>query len=110
MGKLFTLEKAVILCRRIEAICPPFGCHVALTGGALYKDGERKDADILFYNVRQVDALDRPGLLDALQKIGFVLGEQHGWVQKATYKGHDVDLFFPEAFPSSSRASEPGTY
>lgn len=110
MGKMFTLEKAVILCRRVEAIAPKFGCHVALTGGTLYKDGERKDVDLLFYNVRQVDALDRHGLLDALKEIGFVLGRQHGWVQKATYKDHAVDLFFPEAFPSSSAESEPGTY
>jgi hypothetical protein len=44
----WTLAEAVEVCRQVEAICPPFGCHVALTGGTLYKDGERKDLDLLF--------------------------------------------------------------
>ena len=41
----WTQEQAIALCRKIEAVCPPFGCHVALTGGALYKDGPRKEGN-----------------------------------------------------------------
>ncbi len=43
---VWTQEEAIELCRIIEDICPQAGCHVALTGGCLYKDGERKDLDI----------------------------------------------------------------
>jgi len=81
-------------------MCPDFGCHVALTGGLLYKEGSRKDCDLLFYCIRQVDEIDISGLLAALKASGFVIGRQHGWVRKATYQGKPVDLFFPEAFPS----------
>ena len=58
---------AVALCREIEKIAPNFGCHVALTGGCLYKDGARKDIDILFYRIRQVEKIDHEGLKQALQ-------------------------------------------
>lgn len=44
----WTQAEAIALCREIEQICPRFGCHVALTGGCLYKDGPRKDADLLY--------------------------------------------------------------
>lgn len=52
----WTQEEAIQLCRLLEALAPTFGCHVALTGGCLYKDGERKDCDILLYRIRQVTA------------------------------------------------------
>jgi hypothetical protein len=35
------LDDAMRLSRLVEGVCPPFGCHVALTGGLLYKDGPR---------------------------------------------------------------------
>ena len=89
-------KEAVALCRLVEGIAPQFKCHVALTGGSLYKDGLRKDADILFYRVRQVEALDKEGLLDALAANGFEHYRRFGWVIKAKYLGKDVDLFFPE--------------
>ena len=38
----WNLNSAAALCRKIESVCPHYGCHVALTGGALYKDGEWK--------------------------------------------------------------------
>lgn len=71
-------------------------CHVALTGGCLYKEGRRKDCDLLFYRVRQVDQLNKTLLGEMLEDIGFSLGTDHGWVWKATYAGKDVDLFFPD--------------
>jgi hypothetical protein len=39
--KTWTLDDAVAMCCAVEQVCPPFGCHVALTGGTLYKDGGR---------------------------------------------------------------------
>lgn len=91
----WTLEDAVALCRLIEGIAPQYGCHVALTGGTLYKDGMRKDVDILFYRIRQVEAIDREGLLVGLSQIGLRMTSRHGWVQKALYLGKPIDLFFP---------------
>lgn len=45
----WTQSEAIDFCKKIEAICIKYGCHVALTGGTLYGDGPRKDCDILFY-------------------------------------------------------------
>jgi hypothetical protein len=93
---MWSHSQAVDLCRKIEAICPAFGCHVALTGGTLYRDGERKDADILFYRIRQVEVIDIDGLMAALKLIGIQPGDDFGWCYKATYHGKKIDFFFPE--------------
>ena len=90
------LEQAVRICRIIERASPEFGCHVALTGGCLYKDGERKDIDLLFYRVRQVKEIDYQGLFAALVKLGFELPNGFGWLFKSKYFGCPVDMFFPE--------------
>jgi hypothetical protein len=89
--------EAVRLCRLIEAISPQFGAHVALTGGTLYKDGDRKDLDILFYRIRQRPNIDMEGLWTALAEIGFKKISGFGWCYKATYLGGKVDCFFPES-------------
>ena len=92
----WTQQQAINLCRLVEAICPKYGCHVALTGGTLYKIGERKDADILFYRIRQVNEIDVDGLMEAMREIGVTPGEDFGWCYKATYEGRSIDFFFPE--------------
>ena len=92
----WTQEQAIELCRKIEVIAPKYGCHVALTGGTLYHYGERKDADILFYRIRQVTAIDVAGLMGGLAALGVVPGNDYGWVYKATYEGRAIDFFFPE--------------
>ena len=92
----WTRQEAINFCILVEAICPAFGCHVALTGGSLYKSGERKDCDILFYRIRQAPRIEEDELFAALAEIGVELGNRHGWVQKATYQGKSVDIFFPE--------------
>lgn len=89
-------SEAMALCRLIEAVAPDYGAHVALTGGLLYKDGARKDADILLYRIRQVEFIDMLGLCEALEKIGIEIGNDYGWCVKAKYQGKPVDLFFPE--------------
>jgi len=105
----WTQQEAIALCVKIESICPKFGCHVALTGGLLYKEGERKDCDLLFYRIRQVEEIDKEGLFTALLAIGVVEFKGFGWCHKAVavpdgvefnkaevglYKS--LDLFFPE--------------
>lgn len=88
---------AIDLCILIESVAPTFGCHVALTGGTLYKPGDRKDCDILFYRIRQVEQINQDGLFAALAELGIERIKGFGWVHKATYKGKNIDLFFPEA-------------
>lgn len=92
----WTQTEAVAMCVAIEAICPAFGCHVALTGGLLYKSGPRKDADILFYRIRQVEKINFEGLWEALKVIGFEKKSGFGWCYKATFKGKPVDCFSPD--------------
>ena len=92
----WTQQQAIELCKKVEAICPQFGCHVALTGGLLYKDGERKDCDLLFYRIRQIAEIDFEGLFSALALIGLVKVSGFGWCHKATYEGKNVDMFSPE--------------
>lgn len=96
MSEKWTQALAVELCRRIEVIAPKYGCHVALTGGTLYHFGERKDADILFYRIRQVEYIDVLGLMDGLRLIGVEPGRDYGWCHKATFEGRPIDFFFPE--------------
>jgi hypothetical protein len=92
----WTQSEAVDLCKKIESICPEFGCHVALTGGLLYKEGTRKDCDILFYRIRQVKEINLEALWQALKQIGFEKVSGFGWCYKAVYQGKAVDCFFPE--------------
>lgn len=92
----WTLEQAVEVCKKVEEFCPKHACHVALTGGTLYKEGERKDLDLLFYRIRQEKTIRVADLFDDLEANGFDIKARQGWVVKAIYEGKDVDLFFPE--------------
>ena len=102
ISKTWTHEDAVNVCTFVEQIAPQYGAHVALTGGSLYKAGPRKDLDILFYRIRQVDKIDEGGLLNALQTVGFTITARYGWVVKATLFEKDVDIFFPETTNTSN--------
>ena len=92
----WTLNDAVALCCAIEQVCPPHGCHVALTGGTLYKDGPRKDLDLLFYRIRQTPEIDMDGLWEALSRVGIERKSGFGWCYKAEFRGRKIDCFFPE--------------
>lgn len=96
MATPWTQQAAIDLCRDVEQICPAFGCHVALTGGTLYKEGERKDCDLLFYRIRQWPEIDIEGLFKALASIGIARTRGFGWCIKATYQDRNIDCFFPE--------------
>lgn len=103
-------EDVLELCRMIEAVAPQYGCHVALTGGALYKDGPRKDADIMLYRIRQVPQIQETELFAALVlNLGIVMGDRYGWVQKATLNGKDIDFFFPEYIDNTTTGEYNGT-
>lgn len=93
---IWTQAQAIDLARLIEDVCPKFGCHVALTGGLLYKDGPRKDADFLFYRIRQVEEIDKEGLFTALAGIGITHVKGFGWCHKAKWREQPIDFFFPD--------------
>lgn len=99
-GLLWSLDEAVQLCRKVEEIAPKFGCHVALTGGTLYKDGLRKDCDLLFYRIRQTEEIDLNGLFKSLSGLMTPLWDRpaHNWVMKCSEPktGRTIDCFFPE--------------
>lgn len=86
---------AIRLCKQIEDVSPEFGLHVALTGGCLYKHGERKDVDIILYRIRQVSNPDYQGLYSKLSEINICSTlERYGWVTKAiTPDGINIDFF-----------------
>lgn len=112
-SSMWTQAEAIELCRRVEQVCPAFGCHVALTGGLLYKDGPRKDADLVFYRIRQVECVEVEGLFDALASIGLTLASKSAvpaWCIKATWCGKPVDCFFPEAEPRGDYPLEPAAW
>lgn len=93
----WTRDEAVFFAAQLEALAPQFQAHVALTGGCLYKMGERKDADFLFYRIRQAERIDTEGLMAAIRdRLGVTLGRDHGWVWKATLGDRKIDFFFPE--------------
>ncbi len=95
MAKWIRAE-GILLAREVESVCVPFGCHVALTGGVLYKDGPRKDCDLIFYRIRQVEKIDMAGLWNALAQVGLEHVGGNGWCHKAAYQGKSVDCLFPE--------------
>lgn len=102
----WNIETARALAQRVEEIAPNFGCHVALTGGCLYKEGLRKDCDLIFYRIRQVSEIDLDGLVTALDAIGVrlyhPLTQERLWCYKAYYHvpddrlSYSLDLLFPE--------------
>lgn len=98
MSATWTLEEAVALCQLLEDVAPLCGCHIALTGGCLYKQGPRKDVDIVVYRIRQADKIDGPKFMQWLVDLGFKLkqGAADCWLMTAEYRGKPVDFFFPE--------------
>jgi len=90
-------DEIVTLCRKIEAFAPKFGYHVGFTGGGLYKDGERKDADIILYPHNDpANVTNWEGMQEALEDIGvFIVAEHCGWLKKAKFGPFKcIDFFF----------------
>lgn len=101
----WTLEQAVELCCKVEPILASLGCHVALTGGVLYKDGPRKDCDLIVYREGVEfsaergpfeDTVDRDALLKALEAAGLSISKEFTRVVKMRCGDKHVDLIFPE--------------
>lgn len=102
---MWTQTEAIALCAQLEIFAPEFGCHVALTGGCLYKSGDRKDLDIVLYRIRQEPFIDVDGFFERAEKIGVNMLADHGFVIKATLCEYDeyrrcrersIDFLLPE--------------
>jgi hypothetical protein len=87
----WTQQQAIDLCRQIEIIAPDHGCHVALTGGLLYKFGDSSTG------IRQRDKIAIDGLFSALTALGIVrVTTAERFVIKAKHAHGVIDCLFPE--------------
>lgn len=94
--KRWSQVEAITFCRVLETFSPKYGAHISLTGGCLYRDGPRKDLDILVYRIRQAESIDWHGFFNECKTYGIELIHDYGWCKKATWKGKDIDIFDPE--------------
>lgn len=94
---MVSIEKGIELCRVIYNKLSPHGFYPSLTGGLLYKDGQRKDIDIVIYRNRQQAPYEMEGIEELLSKCGLSDFNYYGFVTKAKWQGFTVDLFNPES-------------
>ncbi len=91
-------ETAIEICKEIYPKLSEEGFYPALTGGSLYKEGLRKDVDIIIYRNRQaVSQFEMTDIKDLLIELGFTDLEFFGFVTKSQYRGVSVDIFNPES-------------
>lgn len=109
---IWSQQDTIALCTALEPVAATLRCHVALTGGLLYKDGPRKDCDVVVYFEGHKKAIepsetfatetfatcvDRAALLNAFwNSCGLQPMNQYSRVVKCLYQGKPVDLIFPE--------------
>ena len=92
-----TKEMAIELCKLLYQKLEPLGFYPSLTGGLLYKEGNRKDIDILIYRNRQkVESFETIDIESHLNSVGVEITGYFGFVTKAKWKGLVIDLFNPE--------------
>lgn len=100
----WTLEEAIQLARRIEAAFTWGNYHVALGGGCLTKDGERKDCDIFLYPHNTYRTQKDSQVLKVLKTVGIEVVENRQPEHKEEYEdekkvwhcnidGRRVDIF-----------------
>lgn len=93
---IWNISQAVELCRTLEDLTRPLEWHVGLTGGVLYKDGQRKDCDVILYSTQR-SQLDAKQLLSRISALPEVTAfRRYGYVTKFDYNGKPVDILMPE--------------
>lgn len=92
----WTQEEALELAVVLESVLHPIGWHVALTGGCLYKEGQRKDADFIVYRNSPKVELKQSHVVYAIQKVHVTCVAVYTRVAKCLYKGKSVDIIIPE--------------
>ena len=91
--------QGMALCKILYENLKALGIFPALTGGLLYKEGFRKDIDIVLFRHRQDVAsfeTTQENIRNALEKSGVEITGFYGFVTKAKWKGIVVDIFNPE--------------
>lgn len=106
------LSNAIRICTVLYKLLEPYHVFPALTGGTLYKQGLRKDIDIILYKGSNGGELDGKTLLhnhvpqivnhvttleEVLVNNGFRFIADYGRVIKCVYNDTDIDLIMPEA-------------
>tara|TARA_R110000782_G_scaffold10750_13_gene33303 strand:- start:1106 stop:1504 length:399 start_codon:yes stop_codon:yes gene_type:complete len=95
--KEVTMEQGIELCKELYAELSTIGFFPALTGGSIYKEGNRKDIDIVIFRHRQmIEKFEMTDIFTNLENIGITDIRHFGFVTKCVWKGCDVDLFNPE--------------
>jgi hypothetical protein len=94
---MWTAIQALEFLKKVEEFAPQYGYHVGLTGGVLYKDGPRKDLDMIIYPHNDPKNVpDDKGFEDALlNNLGIIIEAKHyGWLKKAKYGFCSIDMFY----------------
>ena len=95
-------EDGIKICKKLHNVLSERGYYPALTGGLLYKDGDRKDCYIVIYrNRQQHEHFEMQDIESLLEIVGFSDFRYFGFVTKAHIDGFDVDLFNPESYGDS---------
>lgn len=92
-----SMSDGIELCKILYSRLSKVGIFPALTGGLLYKEGNRKDIDIVLYRHRQDLAhFETIEFSELLEECGLYDIKTFGFVTKAKWRGLVVDLFNPE--------------
>jgi len=75
----------------LQDIARESGYNIGLTGGCLYKEGERKDMDFIVYP--HEGEYSRADFLLNLDEAGYCITEENEWLVKLS-GDFDLDLFF----------------
>lgn len=98
-------DEAIAFARELEELAAQHDFHVAMTGGCLYKDGPRKDADFVIYRHNTPESIDTAGNMQDRRatferKLGTCSGAtflHYGYLTKVKLPdGRGVDLLYPE--------------
>lgn len=81
----WTRESAIDACHVLEPALAPLGIHVALTGGCLYKEGPRKDMDVILYRHAGMELAPFVDVMKALLGLGITTRSVHRNVVKCQW-------------------------
>lgn len=94
------LEKAIHIAKLLEKGLPD-RLHIGLTGGTLYKDGERKDIDFVVYSHKCYEQINTNQLAFQLSQLGLINTVNYGRVIKGQMSVDgalvDLDFIVPES-------------
>ena len=92
-----SLKDGVKLCNVINSAgIEEIGGHIALTGGCLYKEGVRKDIDIILYRRKPEVEINQAKLVEFLISLDITHIREFGRVLKARWEGVEIDIIQPE--------------